>query len=94
MSPHMTKLQLEYILVRNKWRKSIRIYEAYNNFISLGSDHTIVVANVTLILRVKKQTVHRKPKYVWSDISNQYKLQERYAVEVSILTIISLTFND
>ena len=36
MSPHMTKHQLDYILVRKKWRKNIRNCEAYNTFISLG----------------------------------------------------------
>ena len=45
MSPHMTKHQLDYILVRKKWTKSIRNCEAYNTFISLRSDHRIVVAN-------------------------------------------------
>ena len=82
MSPHMTKQQLDYILVRKKWRKSIRNCEAYNIFISLGSDHRIVVANVTLSLRALKQIAKRKPKYVWRDLRDQDKLQERYAVEV------------
>ena len=82
MSPHMTKHQLDYILVRHKWRKSIRNCEAYNTFIYLGSDHRIVVVNVTLSLKASKQIAKRKPKYVWSDLRDQDKLQERYAVEV------------
>ena len=82
MSPHMTKHQLDYILVRKKWRKSIRNYEVYTTFISLGSDHRIVVVNVTLSLRASKQIAKRKPKYIWSDLRDQDKLQERYAVEV------------
>ena len=56
--------------------------EAYNTFISLGSDHRIVVANMTLSLRATKQTAQRKPNYVWSDLNDQYKLHNRYAVEV------------
>ena len=78
----MTKHQLDYILVRKKYRKSIRNCEAYNTLISLGSEHRIVVANVTLSLRASKQIAKRKPKYVWSDLRVQYKLQEMYAVEV------------
>ena len=42
--------------------------------VSLGSDHIIVVANVTLILRATKQTENCKPKYVWSDLRGQDKL--------------------
>ena len=48
----------------------------------MGSDHRIVVENVTLSLRASKQIAKRKTKYVWSDLSDQDKLQERYAVEV------------
>ena len=54
----------------------------YKTFISFGSDHRIVVANVTLSLRASKHIEKRKPKYVWSDLRYQDKLQERYAVEV------------
>ena len=82
MSPIMTKHQRDYILVRKKWRNSIRNCEACNTFISLGSDHRIVVANVTLSLRASKQIAKRKPKYIWRDLRDQDKLQERYAVEV------------
>ena len=82
MSPHMMKHQLDYILVRKKWRKSIRNCEAYNTFISLGSYHRIVVANVTLSLRASKQIAKRKPKFVWNYLRDQDKLQERYAVKV------------
>ena len=82
MSPHMMKHQLDYILVRNKWSKSIKNCEAYNTFISLGSDHRIIVSNVILSLRASKQIAKRRPKYVWSDLRDQAKLQERYAVGV------------
>ena len=50
MSPHMTKYQLDYIMVRNKWWKIIKNCEAYKTFIFLGSDHRMVVANVTISL--------------------------------------------
>ena len=82
MSPYMTKHQLDYILVRKKFKERIRNCEAYNTFISLRSDHRIVVANVTLSLRASKQIAKLKPKYVWRDLRDQDTLQERYAVEV------------
>ena len=68
MSPHMTKHQLDYILVRKKWKKIIRNCEAYNTFISLGSDHRIVLANVTLSLRASKQIAKRKPSILFGAI--------------------------
>ena len=46
MSPHMTKHQLDYILVNNKWRKSIRNCEAYNTLISLELYHIMVVTTI------------------------------------------------
>ena len=60
ISPHKTKHQIDYIIVRKKWRKSIRNCEAYNTFISLESDHRIVVANVILRLRAIQQKMKIK----------------------------------
>ena len=82
MSQHMTKHKSDYLLVRNKWRKRIRNCEARNTFIYLGSDHRLVVANVTLSIRKTKQIAKRKPKYVWSDLRDNEILQERNAVEI------------
>ena len=42
----MNKHQLDYIPMKNKWRKSIRNCEDYNTFISLESDHGIIVATI------------------------------------------------
>ena len=82
ISPHKTKHQIDYIIVRKKWRKSIRNCEAYNTFISLGSGHRIVVAKIILSLRATKQKMKIKPKYVWSDLRNRVKLQKKYANDV------------
>ena len=82
ISPYKRKHQIDYIIVRKKWRKSIRNCEAYNTFISLGSDHRIVVAKVILSLRATKQKMKIKPKYAWSDLRDQVNLQEKYANDV------------
>ena len=50
-----TKRQLDYILVRRKWRNSILNAEAYNSLEALGSDHRLVTAKIRLSLRVPKQ---------------------------------------
>ena len=38
----LTKGQIDYILIRKKWRNSLKNTEAYNFFNSLGSDHRVV----------------------------------------------------
>ena len=58
-----SKLGLDYILVRRKWRNSVHNTEAYNTFSTIGSDHRVVSANVRLSLRVTKHA--KKVRYDW-----------------------------
>ena len=82
-SPHNTFHQLDYILVRSKWRKSVTNCEAYSSFSSLYSDHRIVTAKVQLRLRKSKPNTEDKiPKYMWGDLSSNKELQEKYSIEV------------
>ena len=81
ISPGGNKYQLDYILVRKKWRNSIKNAEAYNTFASVGSDHRMVSARIRLSLR-KSKTMPRKKQYDWSLLRHDAKLQERYAIEV------------
>ncbi|XP_068697428.1 craniofacial development protein 2-like [Montipora foliosa] len=46
--------QLDYILVRRKWRNSVQDVEAYNTFSTMGSDHRVVCAKIKFSLRVSK----------------------------------------
>ena len=55
----LAKRQLDYILVRQKWRNSVLNAEAYNGFESLGSDHRVVSMKVRLSLRVPRQQSKR-----------------------------------
>ena len=55
MSPNKTTHQIDYILTRKKWRRSIINSEAYGSFSSLGSDHRVVSATVRLSLRAPKK---------------------------------------
>ena len=43
--PSGVRAQLDYVLVRKKWRNSVNNAEAYN-FASIGSDHRIVTAKI------------------------------------------------
>ena len=82
-SPLHTYHQMDYILVRSKWRNSVTNCEAYNTFGSLYSDHRVVTASVTLSLRKSKPSNAAKvTRYNWSDLATNNELQESYEVEV------------
>lgn len=81
-SPQEALHQIDYILVRSKWRSSVTNCEAYGFFSSLYSDHRVVTAEVSLKLRKTKPASIREPKYISSDLACDESLQERYAVEV------------
>ena len=56
-SPRNDKFQIDYILVRRKWRNSILNSEAFSSFSSVGSDHRIVTAKIRLSLRSPKKSL-------------------------------------
>ena len=81
-SPHDTYYQIDYILVRTKWRKSVTNCEAYSSFSSIYSNHRVLTANLCLKLRAP-QKEHTKPtKYVWIELSTNRDLQKSYAIEL------------
>jgi hypothetical protein len=88
--PSGFRAQLDYILVRNKWKNSVTNTEAYNSFASIGSDHRIVTAFLRLSLRANGKTPPKVVKYDWKKLTKDPELQDRYTVEVtnrfSILT--------
>jgi hypothetical protein len=75
------KRQLDYILVRKKWRNSVLNTEAYNSMDSVGSDHRLVSAKVRLSLRANKAN-GRRVKHNWQAFGKDPVLQQQYAVEV------------
>ena len=70
--------QLNYILVRRKWRNSVQNAEAYDTFITVGCDHNVVCAKIKLSLRTSKAV--RKTKYDWQQLSTDSELQRNYTV--------------
>ena len=40
-SPNGFKSQIHFLILKNKWKNSVKNYRAYNSFISLESDHII-----------------------------------------------------
>ncbi|XP_072123388.1 uncharacterized protein [Mobula birostris] len=73
--------QLDYILVRTKWRNCVINTEAYSTFNSVSSDHRVVSMQVRLSLRQPKAT-GPKEKIDWKAFSSHPILQAQYTVEV------------
>ena len=80
--PSGTRVQLDYVLIRRKWKNSITNTEAYNSFASIGSDHRIVTTKVRLSLRANNKSPPKKVKYDWTKLATDPELQDRYTLEV------------
>ena len=78
---HLTKSQIDFILVRRKWRNSVLNTEPYNYFSPLGSDHRLVMSEVRVSLR-KSKAKPRRILYDWEAFKKDQELQMRYTVEV------------
>jgi hypothetical protein len=81
ISPGGTKCQLDYILVRKKWKNSLLNSEAYSTFSSVGSDHRIVSSKIRLSLR-KSKAPPMKKQYDWKQLACDKNLQDLYTIEV------------
>ena len=69
--PTGARSQLDYILVRNKWKNSIKKAQAYSSFASVGSDHKIVSCTINLSLRASKKPVMHPMKQIdWRAVSS------------------------
>ena len=55
-----TKTQVDFILIRNKWKNSVKNCEAYINVIIIGSDNRILTATIRLSLRSNVKQNKRK----------------------------------
>ena len=80
--PSGVRAQLDYVLVRKKWRNSVNNAGAYNSFASIGSDHRIVTAKIRLSLRADSRATPKKVKYDWSKLATDPDLQDRYTLEI------------
>ena len=77
----LTKSQIDFILIRKKWRNSVKDTEAYNYFNSLGSDHRLVRAKLKLSLR-KAVTKPKRTVYDWDEFKRDNDLQNEFALDV------------
>jgi len=82
-SPNGSKSQIDYILVRKKWKNSVHNAQSYSSFSSVGSDHRIVSANIFLSLRSSKKSKPNPMKNIdWHRVHNDQELCSTYAIEV------------
>lgn len=77
----LCKSQIDYVLVRKKWRNSVKDTVVSNSFHSLGADHRVVISAVKLSLR-KCKKAPRVPRYDFDPLKQSTELQVRYSVEV------------
>ena len=82
--PNTTKAQLDFILVRKKWVNSVQNVEAYNTFVTVGSDHRIITAMVKLRLRApKKKPPNAARSLNFKALCFNRDLQDEYTIKVS-----------
>ncbi|KAL5259160.1 hypothetical protein ACHWQZ_G009574 [Mnemiopsis leidyi] len=63
----LCKSQIDYVLVRKKWRNSVKDTVVSNSFHSLGADHRVVISAVKLSLRKCKKAL-RVPRYDYNPL--------------------------
>ena len=80
--PRNLKYQLDYILIKRKWRNSLKNVEAYGTFESVGSDHRVVVAKLRLSLRSNVKQPEQSVRYDWEQFRSSPELQQKYAVTI------------
>ena len=75
--------QIDYILIRKKWRNSIRNCQAYSSFSSIGSDHRIVSCTTCLSLRSSKRPDTNPMKTIdWKLVSSESTIRQQFAIDV------------
>ena len=75
-----TLRQLDYVLVRRKWRSSVLNAEPYSSFHTVGSDHRVVTVRLRLSLRAPKATPRSRPD--WEAFARSPDLQASYTADV------------
>jgi exonuclease III len=83
LNPSGYRSQIDYILVRNKWKNSVRDAQAYSSFSSVGSDHRVVSIKIVLSLRSSKRPSVSPIKQIdWAKVSSNEALKHAFAVDV------------
>ena len=81
-APNKTLAQLDYVLINKKWKNSVKNCREYNSFISVASDHRIVISNIQLSLRANKNKSSRIKPYDWINLKNNADIRNKFIIEV------------
>ena len=82
-SPTGGKAQLDYIIINQKWKNSVKNCGAYNSFVSVASDHRIVTAKIRLSLRANKKKRNNNIPYDWSTLKDDSDLRNTFIIRVN-----------
>lgn len=80
--PNGALAQLDFILVRNKWKNSVTNCRAYNK-IEIGSDHRICIAKIRISLRTTKIIKNIRPIIDWKSVTENQIIQNNFKIELS-----------
>ena len=81
--PNGERAQLDYIIMRKKWKNSLKDARSYSSFSTVCSDHRIVSAYVKLSLRKSKPSKPNPMKSIdWKQVASDQKVSQEFAVEV------------
>ena len=81
--PSASRSQIDYILIRKKWRNSIRNCQSYSTFSSIGSDHRTVSCTTCLSLRSSKRPVVNPMKNIhWKLFSSKSTIRQQFVIDV------------
>ena len=81
-SPNGHKTQIDYILVRSKWKNSVRNAQAFSSFSSISSDHRVVSCTISLSLRKsKKPEISTFKQIEWKLVNADSNIKSKFLVE-------------
>ena len=82
MHPQGSVYQLDHILIRSKWVRSVTNCRVYNS-LELDSDHRVLSANLQIRFRANNIKKKKRPLYNWELLTNNVNKQNEFCLEIS-----------
>ena len=76
-----SKAQIDYVLIKKKWKNNVMNCEAYSSFEGVSSDHRIVTAKIRLSLRRNATQIATTKHYDWVLLNNR-DIRDKYVLEL------------
>ena len=81
-SPYDTLAQLDHILIRAKWTRSITNCRAYNS-LEIDSDHRVVSARLRIRFRSKQIKKTERPRYNWEQLVDNEEKRREFSLKIT-----------